>query len=66
MQGAWGGVHELRINWGPGYRVYFGRDGIQLVILLAGGDKRTQAADIDRAVEYWQDYKRKSKDDETA
>jgi putative addiction module killer protein len=60
------GVHELRIDWGPGYRVYFGRDGNLLVILLVGGDKRTQAADINRAIEYWQDYKRRSGTDETA
>jgi putative addiction module killer protein len=55
-----GGVHELRIDWGPGYRVYFGRDGNLLVILLIGGDKRTQATDIRRALEYWQDYQRRS------
>ena len=63
---ARGGVHELRIAWGPGYRVYFGRDGCSLVILLVGGDKRTQSADIERAREFWQDYKRRSGTDETA
>ena len=45
------GVSELRVAWGPGYRVYFTRRGPALVILLAGGDKRTQARDIRAAVE---------------
>lgn len=61
-----GGVHELRIDWGPGYRVYFGRAGDQVVVLLAAGDKRTQAADVKRALEFWQDCKRRSETDETA
>lgn len=43
------GVSELRIDWGPGYRVYFARQGLALVILLCGGDKGTQRADIGRA-----------------
>ena len=46
-----GGVAELRIDYGPGYRVYFARRGPALVLLLAGGDKSTQAADITRARE---------------
>lgn len=45
------GVSELRINCGPGYRVYFMRRGPLVIVLLAGGDKRTQDADIDRAIE---------------
>lgn len=53
-----GGVWELRIDWGPGYRVYFGRRGSMVVVLLGGGDKRSQAADIRRATESWMDYKR--------
>jgi putative addiction module killer protein len=50
------GVSELRIDWGPGYRVYFGRDGLTVVVLLCGGDKRKQDTDIQRAVELWQEY----------
>jgi putative addiction module killer protein len=52
-----GGVLELRIDFGPGYRVYFGRDGEMLVILLTGGTKKRQQRDIDTAQSYWQDYK---------
>lgn len=44
------GVSELRIDYGPGYRVYYKQEGWKLVILLAGGDKRSQASDIDRAL----------------
>jgi putative addiction module killer protein len=46
-----GGVSELRIDYGPGYRVYFVRRGEALVVLLAGGDKRTQARDIKTALD---------------
>jgi putative addiction module killer protein len=46
-----GGVSEMRIDYGPGYRVYFARRGVTLVILLAGGDKRTQQQDIATALE---------------
>ena len=51
------GVHELRIAFGPGFRVYFGMHGNTLVILLGGGDKRRQAADIAAAVARWKRYK---------
>jgi len=51
------GVLELRIDYGPGYRVYFGRHGTALVLLLIGGDKRMQDADIARAKSYWNDWK---------
>ena len=50
------GVWELRIDVGAGYRVYYAHSGSQVVLLLAGGDKRTQDADIERAVSYWQDW----------
>lgn len=54
------GVSELRVDYGPGYRVYFGKVGKTIVLLLCGGDKRTQEADIERAVMYLQDFKRRS------
>lgn len=54
------GVSELRIDWGPGYRVYYAMAGRTCVLLLCGGDKRKQQADIKRAVEYWRDYKRRT------
>ena len=50
------GVRELRIDMGPGYRVYYGVAGAQVVLLLTGGDKRSQDADIDRACAYWLDW----------
>ena len=50
------GVSELRLDYGPGYRVYFAQKGRTLVILLCGGDKRTQDRDIQRARQYWRDY----------
>jgi putative addiction module killer protein len=52
------GVCELRINYGPGYRVYFGQSGSTIVLLLCGGDKSTQEQDIEKAKEYWSDYGR--------
>ncbi len=54
-----GGVQELKIDLGSGYRVYFGNDGKDVVILLCGGDKSTQATDIKNAKGYWADYKRR-------
>jgi putative addiction module killer protein len=50
------GVSEMRIDYGPGYRVYFTRRGPLVVLLLCGGDKRTQDADIKRAIEIAQDW----------
>jgi len=53
------GVMELRLDFGPGYRVYFGQEGGFVVILLCGGDKGTQTRDIATAKQYWQSYKRR-------
>lgn len=55
-----GGVYEMRIDYGPGYRVYFASAGVQFVLLLTGGTKKTQATDIATAIEYWEDYQRRS------
>jgi putative addiction module killer protein len=52
------GVLEYKIDFGPGYRVYFGRDGDTIVILLTGGTKKRQQRDIEAAHGYWQDYKK--------
>jgi putative addiction module killer protein len=56
-ESAGGGVLELRIDWGPGYRVYLARIGQAILLLLCGGDKTTQQKDIDRAKVYLEDYK---------
>ena len=53
------GVLELRVHLGAGYRVYFGRHGQSIVILLSGGSKKTQSADIKTAKDYWADWKRR-------
>ena len=55
------GVYELRIDYGPGYRLYFAFAGRQIVLLLCGGAKSTQAADIKQAKKYWQDYETRVK-----
>lgn len=61
LEGDWKpvgeGVFEMRIFVGQGYRVYFGREGKTVVILLCGGDKSTQRRDIDLAKSYWQEYR---------
>ena len=51
------GVSELRVDYGPGYRIYFGQKGQTLVVLLCGGDKRTQERDIRLAKQYWHEFK---------
>ena len=55
------GLWELRIDWGPGYRVFYAMTGKQSVLLLSGGDKRRQAADIERALRYLKDFKERTK-----
>ena len=55
------GVWELRIDVGPGYRVYYAMAGMQLILLLFGGDKQNQDADIDRACANWLDWQRRNK-----
>ncbi|HCZ16995.1 type II toxin-antitoxin system RelE/ParE family toxin [Candidatus Accumulibacter contiguus] len=54
------GVWELRIDHGPGYRVYYAQAGRRVLLLLIGGDKRRQQADIETAVRYWQDWQRRN------
>ena len=54
------GLCELRIDWGPGYRVYYAMVGKVSVLLLCGGDKRKQSSDIDRALAYLEDYKERT------
>lgn len=56
-----GGVLELRLDFGPGYRLYFGRDGERLIILLVGGSKSRQQRDIETAHGYWEDYKQRKR-----
>lgn len=55
------GVQELREHLGAGYRVYFGRHGQTVVILLCGGSKKSQVADIKTAKDYWEDWKRRQR-----
>jgi putative addiction module killer protein len=52
-----GKIAECRIDWGPGYRIYLGKDGESLVVLLAGGTKQRQSADIKMAEQLWQEYR---------
>ena len=57
-----GSIFELRLDFGPGYRIYFGKDGDTLVILLAGGTKHRQQNDIDRAQAFWREYKQRKRE----
>ena len=58
-KGVGAGVLEYRLDFGPGYRIYFGKDGERLVILLAGGTKKRQQRDIEAAQARWEDYKQR-------
>jgi len=64
VKGVGGGVLEYRVSFGPGYRIYFGKDGELLVVLLAGGTKKRQQRDIKDAIARWQDYKARKKNQE--
>ncbi len=61
VKGVGAGVFEHRIDYGPGYRIYFGKDGAALVILLGGGTKRRQRQDVEAARGRWRDYKRRKR-----
>jgi putative addiction module killer protein len=56
-----GGIYELRLAFGSGYRIYYGQEGKKIILLLCGGDKSTQKEDIKKAIGYWQDYCRGEK-----
>ncbi|TAN49346.1 MAG: type II toxin-antitoxin system RelE/ParE family toxin [Methylococcaceae bacterium] len=55
------GIGEYKIDYGPGWRIYLAKDGLQLIVLLGGGSKKEQQADIDRAVALWNDYQRRKR-----
>lgn len=61
VKGVGAGVFEYKIDFGPGYRVYFGKDGEEIVILLGGGTKKRQQSDISVALDRWEDYKQRKK-----
>ncbi len=61
VKGVGAGVYEYRIDFGSGYRIYFGKDGEELVILIGGGTKKRQQGDIAAAQRCWADYKRRKK-----
>ena len=62
-KGVGAGVLEYRIDSGPGYRIYFGRDGDTLIVLLGGGTKRRQQGDIENAMRLWRDYRRRRQEE---
>ena len=63
-KGVGGGVWEYRIDFGPGYRIYFGRDGEALIILLGGGTKARQQRDIEDAAALWREYRRSKRQED--
>jgi putative addiction module killer protein len=60
-RGVGAGVYEQKIDFGPGYRIYFGRDGDKVVVLIGGGTKKRQNKDIQAAQQCWADYKRRKR-----
>ena len=62
VKGVGAGVLEYRIGFGAGYRIYFAKDGDEIIILLAGGSKKRQQKDIENAKLYWHDYKQRKKE----
>ena len=62
VKGVGSGVFECKLDFGPGYRIYFGKDGGQLVILLGGGTKKRQQRDIGDAIARWKDYKERKRE----
>jgi putative addiction module killer protein len=64
VKGVGSGIFEYKIDFGPGYRVYFGKDGDHLLILLGGGTKKRQQGDISNAIGKWQDYKKRKQQGE--
>jgi putative addiction module killer protein len=63
VKGVGAGVFELRMDFGPGYRIYFGKDGDRIVILLGGGTKKRQQNDIDKACALWREYKEQKREE---
>jgi len=61
VKGVGSGVFEFVLNFGPGYRIYFGKEGEQIIILLGGGTKKRQQNDSNLAIERWHDFKRRKK-----
>ena len=59
-----GGLFEHRINFGPGYRIYYGKDGLNSIVLLSGGTKERQSEDIQKAQTLWDEYKRRKRQGE--
>jgi putative addiction module killer protein len=63
VKGVGSGVFELKVDFGPGYRIYFGKDGERLIILLGGCIKKRQQQDISAAGAHWEDYKQRKKEE---
>jgi len=66
VKGVGSGLFEYKIDFGPGYRIYFGKDGDRLVVLVGGGSKKRQNYDITVALTHWQDYKRRKQESKDA